>query len=211
MKVLAFNGSPKKEGNTYHALKLVGKELESNGIEFEIIQVGSKNIRGCIACGKCAENKDEKCIIKNDEVNDWVQAIKEADGVLLGSPVHFAGMSSTMKAFLDRAFNVHSQNNGLFRHKVGASVVSVRRSGGSATFDSLNHYLNYAEMFMPSTNYWNIIHGTAPGEALQDEEGMQIMRVLGKNMAFLMKALESSKENIKASEREEKIFTSFIR
>lgn len=211
MKVIAFNGSPKKEGNTYHALKMVGEELEKNGIDFEIIHVGNKNIRGCMACGQCAKNKDEKCAINTDQVNEWIQVIKQADGILLGSPVHFSGMSSTMKAFLDRAFYVHSTNDGLFRHKVGASVVSVRRSGGSATFDSLNHYLTYAEMFMPTTNYWNVIHGTAPGEVLEDEEGMQIMRVLGKNMAFLMKALESTKESISAPKGEEKIFTCFVR
>ena len=211
MKVVAFNGSPKKEGNTYHALKMVGEELEKNGIDFEIIHVGNKNIRGCMACGQCAKNKDEKCAINTDQVNEWIQVIKEADGILLGSPVHFSGMSSTMKAFLDRAFYVHSTNDGLFRHKVGASVVSVRRSGGSATFDSLNHYLTYAEMFMPTTNYWNVIHGTAPGEVLEDEEGMQIMRVLGKNMAFLMKALETTKESIPSPKSEEKIFTCFVR
>ena len=211
MKVVAFNGSPKKEGNTYHALKMVGEELEKNGIDFEIIHVGNKNIRGCMACGQCAKNKNEKCAINTDQVNEWIQFIKEADGILLGSPVHFSGMSSTMKAFLDRAFYVHSTNDGLFRHKVGASVVSVRRSGGSATFDSLNHYLTYAEMFMPTTNYWNVIHGTTPGEVLEDEEGMQIMRVLGKNMAFLMKALEGTKNSIQEPESEKKIFTSFVR
>lgn len=211
MKVVAFNGSPKKEGNTYHALKMVGEELENSGIDFEIIHVGNKNVRGCMACGQCAKNKNEGCIIKTDQVNEWIQSIKEADGILLGSPVHFAGMSSTMKAFLDRAFYVHSTNDGLFRHKVGASVVSVRRSGGSATFDSLNHYLTYSEMFMPTTNYWNVIHGTTPGEVSQDTEGVQIMRMLGKNMAFLMKALESAKETIPTPEGEKKIFTCFVR
>lgn len=211
MKVVAFNGSPKKQGNTYHALKMVGEELVNNGIEFEVIHVGNKNIRGCMACGQCAKNKNEECIIKTDQVNEWIQSIKDADGILLGSPVHFAGMSSTMKAFLDRAFYVHSTNGGLFRHKVGASVVSVRRSGGSVTFDSLNHYLTYSEMFMPTTNYWNVIHGTTPGDVFEDEEGMQIMRVLGKNMAFLMKALESTKATIPTPECENKIFTSFVR
>lgn len=211
MKVVAFNGSPKKEGNTYHALKMVGEELVNSGIEFEVIHVGNKNIRGCMACGQCAKNKNEECIIKTDQVNEWIQSIKDADGILLGSPVHFAGISSTMKAFLDRAFYVHSTNGGLFRHKVGASVVSVRRSGGSVTFDSLNHYLTYSEMFMPTTNYWNVIHGTTPGEVFEDEEGMQIMRVLGKNMAFLMKALESTKATIPAPECENKTFTCFIR
>lgn len=209
MKVVAFNGSPKKEGNTYHALKMVGDELKKNGIDFEIIHVGNKAIRGCIACGQCAKNKNEQCALKTDDVNEWIQVMKEADGILLGSPVHFAGIAGTMKSFLDRVFYVHSTNGGLFRHKVGAAVVSVRRSGGSVTFDGLNHYLNYAEMYMPTTNYWNIIHGGAPAEVYKDDEGMQIMSVLGKNMAHLMKVLENSKTS--APVYEPKVFTNFIR
>lgn len=209
MKVVAFNGSPKKEGNTYHALKMVGDELEKNGVDFEIIHVGNKAIRGCIACGQCAKNKNEQCALKTDDVNEWIQVMKEADGILLGSPVHFAGIAGTMKSFLDRVFYVHSTNGGLFRHKVGAAVVSVRRSGGSVTFDGLNHYLNYAEMYMPTTNYWNIIHGGAPAEVYKDDEGMQIMSVLGKNMAHLMKVLENSKTS--APVYEPKVFTNFIR
>lgn len=209
MKVIAFNGSPKKEGNTYHSLKMVGDELEKNGIDFEIIHVGNKAIRGCIACGQCAKNKNEQCALKTDDVNEWIQVMKEADGILLGSPVHFAGIAGTMKSFLDRVFYVHSTNGGLFRHKVGAAVVSVRRSGGSVTFDGLNHYLNYAEMYMPTTNYWNIIHGGAPAEVYKDDEGIQIMSILGKNMAHLMKVLENSKTS--APVHEPKVFTNFIR
>ncbi|WP_053983496.1 flavodoxin family protein [Niameybacter massiliensis] len=209
MKVVAFNGSPKKEGNTYHALKMVGDELEKNGVDFEIIHVGNKAIRGCIACGQCAKNKNEQCALKTDDVNEWIQVMKEADGILLGSPVHFAGIAGTMKSFLDRVFYVHSTNGGLFRHKVGAAVVSVRRSGGSVTFDGLNHYLNYAEMYMPTTNYWNIIHGGAPAEVYKDDEGMQIMSVLGKNMAHLMKVLGNAKTS--APVYEPKVFTNFIR
>ena len=209
MKVVAFNGSPKKEGNTYHALKMVGDELKKNGIDFEIIHVGNKAIRGCIACGQCAKNKNEQCALKTDDVNEWIQVMKEADGILLGSPVHFAGIAGTMKSFLDRVFYVHSTNGGLFRHKVGAAVVSVRRSGGSVTFDGLNHYLNYAEMYMPTTNYWNIIHGGAPAEVYKDDEGIQIMSVLGKNMAHLMKVLGNSKAS--APVYEPKVFTNFIR
>lgn len=211
MKVVAFNGSPKKNGNTYHSLQMVGEELIKNGIDFEIIHVGNKSIRGCLACERCAVNKDEKCSITTDEVNEWIQIMKEADGILLGSPVHFSGMGGTMKSFLDRAAYVASVNDFMFRHKVGASVVSVRRSGGSATFDSLNHYINYSQMFMPASNYWNIIHGTAPGEVEGDEEGKQIMSVLGKNMAYLMKALDAAKDTVKVHEYEGKIFTNFIR
>ncbi|GIM27581.1 FMN reductase [Clostridium polyendosporum] len=211
MKVVAFNGSPNKEGNTYHAIKIVTSELEKEGIEVEVVHVGDKSIRGCIACGQCAKNKNERCVIPNDEVNEWIQKMKEADGIILGSPVHYSSIGATMKAFLDRAFYVTSVNDGMLRHKVGASVVAVRRSGGVSTFDQLNNYINYSEMLIPTSNYWNVIHGTRPGEALQDEEGMQIMRVLGKNMAWLIKLVENGKGTVKEPERENKLFMNFIR
>ena len=209
MKVIAFNGSPKKEGNTYHAIKMVTDELEKEGIEIEIIHVGNKTIRGCLACNACARSKNEKCIVDNDEVNEWIQKMKEADGIILGSPVHYSSISGTMKSFLDRAFYV--ANTGILRHKVGAAVVAVRRSGGVTTFNQLNNYINYAEMLMPNSNYWNVIHGTSPGEAIGDEEGRQIMKVLGKNMAWLMKLVENGKGKVKEPERENKVFTNFIR
>lgn len=210
MKVLAFNGSPHKEGNTYHAIKIAADELEKQGIETEIIHVGNKVIRGCIACGQCVKNKDEKCSI-GDEVNGWLQKMKEADGIILGSPVHYSAIAGTMKSFLDRAFYVAGVNNSMLRHKVGAAVVAVRRSGGVPTFEQLNNYINYSEMLMPTSNYWNVIHGTRPGEALQDEEGVQIMRVLGKNMAWLMKLAEAGKGKVEEPEKERKVFTNFIR
>lgn len=210
MKVVAFNGSPKREGNTYHAIKIVSEELEKEGIEVEIVHVGDKIIRGCIACGMCYKNKNERCIT-DDEVNDWIQKMKNADGIILGSPVYYSGIAATMKAFLDRAFYVASANGGLFRHKVGASVVAVRRSGGVTTFEQLNNYLLYSEMLIPTTNYWNVIHGAKPGEVYKDEEGVQIMRLLGKNMAWLLK-LKSNGEGVVAEpEKEKKIYTNFIR
>ncbi|AQS06124.1 flavodoxin family protein [Clostridium beijerinckii] len=211
MKVVAFNGSPKKNGNTYEAIKAVAEELKKENIDVEIVHVGNKVIRGCMACGGCARNMNEKCVMQNDEVNDWIQKMKEADGIILGSPVHYSAIAGTMKSFLDRAFYVTSVNNGMLRHKVGASVVAVRRSGGVPTFTQLNNYLNYSEMLMPTSNYWNVVHGTAPGEAVQDEEGMQIMRVLGKNMGWLLKLADSGKANVEESKGEEKIFTNFIR
>ncbi len=210
MKVAAFNGSPNKEGNTYHALKAVTEELEKAGIETEIIHVGNKLIRGCLACGQCAKNKNERCIT-DDEVNEWIQKIKEADGIIFGSPIHYSSISATMKAFLDRAFYVAGMNGSLFRHKVGAAVVAVRRSGGMTALDQLYHYLAYAEMLVPTSNYWNIIHGTRPGEAVQDQEGMQIMRILGKNMAWLLKLVENGKGSVQAPEPERKVMTNFIR
>ncbi|MBK5252016.1 MAG: flavodoxin family protein [Peptostreptococcaceae bacterium] len=211
MKVVAINGSPNKEGNTYYALRIVADELEKEGIETEIIHIGNRVIRGCTACGQCGKNKDEKCVFGQDGVNECVQKMKEADGMLLGSPVHYAAVAGTMKSFLDRAFYVASKNGGLFRHKVGASVVAVRRSGGLPAFNQLNNYINYAEMIVPTSNYWNVIHGTAPGDALKDEEGLQIMRVLGKNMAWTMKVLKSGKKNIIEPEKEGKTYMSFIR
>ena len=209
MKVVAFNGSPKKEGNTYQALKLVMVELEKEGIETEIIQVGNQKIRGCMACGMCGKNRDEKCVFADDQVNEWIQIMKEADGIVLGSPVHFAGLGGTMKSFLDRAFYVGGVNGNLYRHKVGASLAAVRRSGGIPTIDQLNKFLDYAEMVTVKSNYWNVIHGTAPGEVLQDEEGVQIMRVLGKNMVWVMKSMEGASDT--APERERKVMMNFIR
>lgn len=210
MKVVAFNGSPRKNGNTFHAIRMVAEELEKENIKVEIIQVGSKVIRGCIACYKCVQNKNEKCSI-DDEVNDWIQKIKKADGIILGSPVYFSGIAGTFKCFLDRAFLVSSVNGSLFRQKVGVAVVADRRSGGVSTFDQLLHYLHYAEMIVPSSNYWNVIFGRNPGEVLKDEEGMQIMRILGKNMAWILKIIENSKEVIPKPAREDKIFMNFIR
>ncbi len=211
MKVVAFNGSPKPEGNTYHAIKMVINELEKEGIETELVHVGNKSIRGCIACGKCKINKDGKCTLPGDQVNEWIQKMKEADGIILGSPVHFSSIGATMKSFLDRAFYVTTSNDGMLRHKVGAAVVAVRRSGGVPTVDQLNRYINYSEMLMPTSNYWNVIHGGSPGEAVHDEEGKQIMRVLGKNMAWLMKLVENGKGKVEEPEGEAKIFMNFIR
>jgi len=208
MKVVAFNGSQHAKGNTWVAIKTVTDELEANGIETEIVHVGVKPIRGCLSCFQCAKNKNERCVI-DDDVNGWIQKMKEADGIILGSPVHYSGIQGTMKSFLDRAFFVAGFNGQMFRYKVGASVAAVRRSGGIPTFNQLNHYLAYSEMFLATSNYWPVIHGTAAGEAEQDAEGMQIMRVLGKNMAWLVQSVKTSKVPI--PEREKKILTNFIR
>ena len=211
MKVIAINGSPNKGGNTFYALRMVGDELVAGGIEFEILHIGHKLIHGCLACGKCAVNKDEQCVIKTDDLNKWIQQIKVADGLIIGAPVHYAGIPGTMKSFLDRLFYVAGVNEGLFRQKVAAAVVAVRRTGGSATFDSLNHYLNYSEMIIATSNYWNIIHGRSAGEVTQDGEGLQIMRVLGKNMTWLLKMKEATTATIEAPKMEKKVFTNFIR
>lgn len=211
MKVVAFNGSPKQEGNTCHALRMVGVELESEGIGFEIAHVGDKAIRGCIACNQCAINKNERCVLPDDPVNELIQKMKEADGIILASPVYYSAIAGAMKCFLDRAFYVSGANGQMLRHKVGAAVVAVRRSGGMPTFQQLNSYLLYSEMLLPTSNYWNVIHGRVPGEVTQDLEGVQIMRVLGKNMAWLMKLVQHGKDTVPPPEREPKTFFNFIR
>jgi multimeric flavodoxin WrbA len=173
--------------------------------------VGKEKIQGCVACHGCVKNQNEACAINDDPVNEWIQKIKEADGVLLGSPVHFSGVAGTMKSFLDRAFFVASVNGGLFRQKVGATVAAVRRSGGISTLETLNHYINYSEMVMPSSNYWNVAHGLTPGQMEEDAEGKQIMEVLGQNMAWIMKLIAHGKEEIPAPGPARKIMTNFIR
>jgi multimeric flavodoxin WrbA len=211
MKVIAINGSPDKKGNTFHALNMVGKELEANGIDFEILHIGHRLIHGCTACRKCVKNKNEKCVIKTDDMNEWIQIIKKADGIILGSPVYYSGMAGTMKSFLDRLFFVSGSNGNLLRHKVAAAVVAVRRTGGSATLDSLNHYLAYSEMIIATSSYWNVIHGSGAGEVAKDGEGTQIMRVLGKNMAWLLKMKKATAGKIDPPKKEKKEYTNFIR
>jgi len=211
LKVIGFNGSARKKGNTACSLNIVFAQLETAGIETEMIHVGKEKVRGCIACYGCVKNQDEACTLKDDPVNEWIQKMKEADGILLGSPVYFSGVAGTMKSFLDRAFFVSSVNGGLFRQKVGAAVAAVRRSGGIPTVDTLNHYINYSEMIMPSSNYWNVAHGFNPGEMEQDGEGKQIMEVLGKNMAWIMNVIAAGKEQFPAPEATAKTMTNFIR
>ena len=211
MKVVAINGSPRSEGNTWHALSVIQKQLETQGIEMEILHVGNKAIHGCTACLKCSQMKNEQCSITNDIVNESIQKMKEADGIIIAAPVYFAGIPGTMKSFLDRAFYVATNNNALFRHKVAASVVAVRRTGGSVTFDNLNHYLTYSQMILATSNYWNVIHGRLPGEVLKDEEGIQAMEVLANNMAWILKMKQNAEGVIQPPERVTKAVTSFIR
>ncbi len=211
MKVIAINGSPKREGNTFHALNMIGDEIKGSGIEFEILHIGHMMIHGCIGCGKCAVNRNEKCAIETDDLNKWIPRIKNTDGIILGSPVYYSGIAGTMKSFLDRLFFVSGSNGNFFRHKVAAAVVAVRRTGGSAALDSLNHYLAYSETIVATSNYWNVIHGAAPGEVEQDTEGKQIMRVLGKNMVWLLKMKEASVSMIEPPKKEKKEYLNFIR
>ncbi len=191
MKVVAFNGSPRKEGNTASLIKHVLEELEKEGIETEMVQVGGKSIHGCTACTKCIENKDRKCVIDKDIVNDCIAKMAEADGIILASPTYFADLTPELKALIDRAGAVAKANGELFRYKVGAAVVAVRRAGAIHAFDSINHFFTISQMIIPGSNYWNIGIGLAEGDIEKDEEGIRTMQVLGQNMAWLLKKLNA--------------------
>jgi multimeric flavodoxin WrbA len=189
MKVVAFNGSPRKDGNTATLIRHVLAELEKEGIETETVQIGGKSIHGCIACGKCVENKDRKCVIDKDIVNDCIEKMFEADGIILASPTYFADLTPELKALIDRAGFVAGANGGLLRHKVGAAVVAVRRAGSIHVFDSINHLFTISQMIIPGSSYWNIGMGLDEGNVERDEEGIQTMHTLGQNMAWLLKKL----------------------
>lgn len=190
MKVLAVNGSPRKGGNTETLIRTVFEVVENEGIETELIHIGGKIIRGCTACAKCWENKDEKCIVKGDDVNEYIQKVKEADAVILASPTYFANISSELKAFIDRVGMVAKANDDLFKRKLGSAVIAVRRSGSVHAFDSVNHFFLIGQMIVVGSSYWNNGVGMSPGEVKDDSEGMEIMRNLGKNIAWLLKKLK---------------------
>lgn len=205
MKVLMINGSPRTESNTGIAFREMEKIFHENGIETEIVSIGKLPVRGCIACGACA--KTGKCAF-DDVVNEMAGIFEEADGLVIGSPVYYASANATLIAFLDRLFcSTHFDKT----MKVGASVVCARRGGLSATFDELNKYFTISGMPIASSQYWNSIHGRLPGEAAADEEGLQTMRVLARNMSFLMKSIALGKEKYGLPEKETKTMTSFIR
>jgi multimeric flavodoxin WrbA len=191
MKVVAFNGSPRKEGNTASLIRHVLSELEKEGIETEIVQIGGKSIHGCIACMKCLENKDKKCAIDNDIVNDCIEKMIEADGIILASPTYFADLTPEIKALIDRAGFVAGANGGLFKRKVGAAVVAVRRAGSIHVFDSINHLFTITQMIIPGSSYWNMGIGLAEGDVEKDAEGIRTMETLGQNMAWLLKKLNA--------------------
>lgn len=205
MKVLLINGSPNVKGCTYTALNEVSNTLKGEGIETEIIHVGHKDIRGCIGCRKC--KAIGKCIF-DDIVNEIAPKFKECDGIIIGSPVYFASANGTLISFIDRLFYSVTDDKTM---KVGASVVSARRAGTTATFDELNKYFSISGMPIVSSQYWNMVHGNNPEEVKQDKEGLQTMRTLGKNMAFLIKSIQMGKEKIGLPEKEEHTFTNFIR
>lgn len=206
MKVMLLNGSPNEKGCTYTALREVEKVLNKHEIETEIVYLGKKPIAGCIACSKCFETG--KCIW-NDKVNETAERLDEIDGLIIGSPVYYASANGSFTAFLDRLFFSAGEK---MAGKLGASIVSCRRAGSTAAFDQLNKYFTISNMPVVSSNYWNQVHGFTPEDVMQDKEGLQIMRTLGENMAWLLKCIEAGKKmNIQKPEYEEKIMTNFIK
>ncbi len=191
MKVIAFNGSARKDGNTAIMIKQVFGELEKEGIETEMIQFSGQKIRGCIACYKCFENKDQRCSVKTDIVNDCIEKMLQADGIILASPTYFSDVSAELKALIDRAGLVAKANNEMFARKVGAAVVAVRRGGSIHAFDSMNHFFLISGMVIPGSCYWNMSFGLEKGEVEKDEEGLRTMQILGQNMAWLLKKIRS--------------------
>lgn len=204
MKVLLINGSPRSKGNTSIALTEAAKALQANGIETEIISIGTKAVQGCIACNRCAELG--RCVFKDELYNKVREKLETADGIIIGSPVYYAGPNGSLCALLDRLFYSASS---LLQYKPAASVAVCRRGGASATFDRLNKYFTISNMPVVSSQYWNSVHGRLPGEALQDAEGLQTMRTLGNNMAWMLKSLKNGGQQV--PEKEKGIMTSFIR
>jgi len=191
MRVVAFNGSARKDGNTAILIRHVFQELEREGIETELFQLAGSRIHGCTACMKCFENKDRRCSVKNDIVNDCIEKMVGADGIILGSPTYFANVSTEMKALIDRAGMVSRANSDMLARRVGAAVVAARRAGSIHVFNSINHFFFIGQMIVPGSSYWNLGFGRQKGEVEKDEEGIQTMLNLGRNMAWLLKKLKA--------------------
>jgi len=191
LKVIAFNGSARKDGNTAILIKQALRELEREGIETELVQLAGAQIHGCIACSECFETRDQCCVVTDDAVNEYIAKMLHADGIILGSPTYFADITPELKALIDRAGMVARANGDMFQRKVGAAVVTMRRAGAIHAFDSINHFFFIGQMIVPGSSYWNIGIGHAVGEAENDAEGMATMTTLGKNMAWLLKKLHA--------------------
>lgn len=191
MKVMAFNGSARKDGNTAVLIRAALSEIETAGIETELFQFSGKKIHGCVACYKCMENKDQRCSVKGDAANECIEKMLEADGLILASPTYFADISPELKALIDRAGLVAKANGEMFKRKVGAALVAARRGGAIHAFDSINHFFTISQMIIPGANYWNMGFGMDKGDVEKDEEGIKTAKTLGANMAWLMKKLYS--------------------
>jgi multimeric flavodoxin WrbA len=191
MKVIAFNGSARKDGNIAILIKQALRELEREGIETELVQLAGTKIQGCIACSECFEMLDQRCVVTDDAVNEYIAKMLQADGIILGSPTYFADVTPELKALIDRAGMVARANGDMFRRKVGAAVVTMRRASAIHTFDSINHFFFIDQMVVPGSSYWNIGIGRAVGEAKNDKEGMDTMTTLAQNIAWLLKKLHA--------------------
>ena len=192
MKVIAFNGSARKDGNTAILINYLLGELQKEAIETEVFNLRGKKIRGCIACYKCFENKDQRCSVKDDVVNECIEKMIEADGIILGSPTYFTDVTTEIKALIDRTGLVAKANGDMFKRKLGAGVVAVRRAGSVHVFGTINNFFLINQMIIPGSNYWNMGIGRDKGEVEKDEEGIGTMKVLGENMAWLLKKLKAS-------------------
>jgi multimeric flavodoxin WrbA len=206
LKVLLLNGSPHKNGCTHTALTTVAEELTSAGIEARIVHMGTKPITGCMACRKCMDTG--YCVIEDDPVNEIVDLLKESDGFVVGSPVYFAAPNGTLCSLLDRVFYYKA---GAYALKPAAAIVSCRRAGSTAALDQLHKYFMLASMPVVSSVYWNMVHGDTPDDVRQDAEGLQIMRMLGKNMAWLLQCIHASRDSVALPRTEKRIFTNFVR
>ncbi|MDR0767689.1 MAG: flavodoxin family protein [Methanosarcinales archaeon] len=208
MKVIAINGSPRADGNTAAALKVMSDELEKAGIDVEIIHVGSEQIHGCKACSYCRTSENNQCVIKDDSVNEIALKMREADGFILASPTYYAGISGTMKCFLDRVFYSSSR---YFKYKVATSAAVVRRAGGVDVTHQLNNFLTLAETITPPSQYWMVGYGAAKGEVLKDDEGIQTLRKNARAMAWLLKVVDAGKCSVPFPEEEQRVMMNFIR
>jgi multimeric flavodoxin WrbA len=206
MKVLLVNGSPKEKGCTYTALREVASALEQNGIEAEIMWLGKDAVNDCVGCGACAKLRNNRCVFDKDIVNRFLEKAEQCDGFVFGSPVYYAHANGRILSVLDRAFYAGSR---IFALKPGAVVTSARRAGTTCALDDMMKYLTISNMFVVSSQYWNMVHGHTPDEVIKDEEGMQTMRVLGRNMSYLLKCLDAGKD-IEKPEKERRIMTNFI-
>jgi multimeric flavodoxin WrbA len=191
LRVIGFNGSPRRDGNTFQSIQIVFEELEKEGIETEMVQLGGEKIFGCLACGRCFEQHNRRCIRQDDEVNMYIQKMVEAEGIIIGSPTYFSNVSTEVKALIDRCGFVNRANNGdILRGKVGSSVVAVRRAGSTFTYAAINFFFGIAEMVVPGSSYWNMTLALEPGDVQRDDEGIQTFKTLGCNMARLLKRLQ---------------------
>jgi multimeric flavodoxin WrbA len=195
MKVIAFNGSPRANGNTHRALEVVLEEIAKEGIQTELVQMGSEDIAPCQACGVCGQKKDRRCKRKDDKVNEWVEKMAAADGIIIGSPVYFGSMNAQTKAFIDRVGYINRANGDLFKRKVGASVAVNRRAGALAAFQEMNNFFLIGQMIVVGSSYWNVGVGLGPGDVDTDTEGVETMRTLGRNMAWALERLAGSERD----------------